>query len=185
MKAKRKCLHYFTTELVLNLISNTNTIINNYQTFVNGNKFKMLKKLYSYYIQRNYFTISKIFIAKYAIPAPIKGPTATPLNRETANMVPNTSAVVTCGSSDNRCIPPFANKATTIPDKRAIQANGDLNEAVNSLKPISPLAIGANTAMVITVTPQLIPFDCKKEKNLESTPINFSTNKNNTETIND
>ena len=42
---------------------------------------------------------------------------------------------------------------------RAIQAYDDLKAPNKSLKPISPLAIGANTAIVITVTPQLIPFD--------------------------
>ncbi len=93
------------------------------------------------------------------MPAPIKGPTATPLKRETAKIVPKTRAVVMWGSFARSVIPPFAISATAIPDTKAIHAYGDLNADVSSLKPISPLAIGANTAKVITVTPQLIPFD--------------------------
>lgn len=98
-------------------------------------------------------------MAKYAIPAPIKGPTATPLKRETAKIVPSTRAVVIWGSFASSVIPPLAINATAIPDIKAIHAYGDLKAAVRSLKPISPLAIGANTAKVMTVTPQLIPFD--------------------------
>ena len=93
------------------------------------------------------------------MPAPISGPTATPLNSETERIVPNTRAVVICGSSANKVTPPLASKATAIPDIRAIHANGDLNEADKSLNPISPVAIGMSTAMVMMVTPQLIPLD--------------------------
>lgn len=55
----------------------------------------------------------------YAIPALMSGPTATPLNKATARIVPNTRAVVICGSSDRRVIPPFANRATAIPEIHA------------------------------------------------------------------
>lgn len=97
-------------------------------------------------------------MAVYAIPAPIRGPTATPLKMDTDRIVPNTSAVVICGSFSKRDTPPFANRATIIPDIRATQASGDLNALERSLKPISPEAIGAKTAIVMTVTPQLIPL---------------------------
>ncbi len=116
-------------------------------------------------------------MAAYAIPAPMRGPTATPLKMDTERIVPKTSAVVICGSSCNRDTPPFASNATAIPEIRATQASGDLKALVKSLKPISPDAIGANTAMVITVTPQLIPLLCIKVKDFVSSPLNFKINK--------
>lgn len=100
-----------------------------------------------------YLNHSIALIAMYAIPAPINGPTATPLNKETAKMVPNTSAVVIWGSDDSKLTPPLASSATAIPDKRAIHAKGDLKAAERSRKPISPVAMGASTAIVIMVTP--------------------------------
>lgn len=108
------------------------------------------------------------------MPAPIKGPTATPLKIETERIVPNTSAVVICGSSASSFTPPFASKATSIPEMRAIHANGVLKAPDKSLKPISPLAMGAKTAIVIMVTPQLIPFDCINEKDFASIPPAFN-----------
>lgn len=89
-------------------------------------------------------------------------------------MVPSTKAVVICGSSASSLTPPLASKATSTPEIRATQAYGDLKDADKSLKPISPLAIGASTAIVISVTPQFIPFDCIKENDFASKPPAFN-----------
>lgn len=149
----------------------TSPIINNYQIFVNEKGIENIKNII---LQKIYVKKLKIFIAVYAIPAPIKGPTATPLKIETDKIVPNTSAVVICGSFANNVTPPFASNATNIPEISAIQAMGDLKAPVKSLKPICPLAIGANTAMVIIVTPQFIPLVCKNEKDFASKPLIFN-----------
>lgn len=113
---------------------------------------------------------------RYAIPAPINGPTATPLNKATDSTVPSTKAAVICGLVANRFTPPFANRATAIPDNNAIQATGVFSASNKCLKPISPVAIGTNTAIVMTVTPKFIPFDCKYGNTLSPISVYFSIN---------
>jgi hypothetical protein len=99
MKQNRKCFQLFRTKimfllypLIKNLLKKKGyaykPIINNYQNFVNGIVLKIIIS------QKNYLKNSYNFIATKAIPAPIRGPTATPLKSDTANMVPRTNAVV-------------------------------------------------------------------------------------------
>ena len=68
----------------------TSLIINNSLTFVNE-KCIIHEKII---ILQIYFINSNNFIAIKAMPAPINGPTATPLNKETERIVPRTNAVV-------------------------------------------------------------------------------------------
>ena len=95
---------------------------------------------------------------QYVIPLAITGPAATPFMKTTPIIVPKTRATVISGCPESRFTPFSESRETPIPLNIATHPIGDLKAFTRSRNPISLVAIGIKIAIVITNTPQFIPF---------------------------
>ena len=83
------------------------------------------------------------------MPEAMTGPAAIPLKKTTPKIVPKTSATVICGSEAINPTP-LEDKTATSHRKNSYPADRGLKASNKSRRPISPVAIGIDTCMMIS-----------------------------------